>query len=81
MNEAKWEKKCEKRFLFFRWHVHNFKVVDIKENVKIIGKKFGEYESGIYIRRFITTTKSKCLNCGKKEIEKEIEEQTVRQYQ
>ena len=74
------KKKCLKKFLFLKWFEHNFEIVDIAEDVKIIGKKLGEHEVGIYIRRFITTTTNKCKNCGKIKKTKEEKEETIRQY-
>ena len=73
-------KNCSKRFLFFKWFEHDFEVIDIKEDVKIIGKQFGEFETGIFIRRFITTNKSKCKNCREIKNTQEQKEETVRQY-
>ena len=73
-------KKCLKQFLCFTWLKHDFEAVDIKEDVKIIGEKFGEYETGIFIRRFITTTEYKCKNCGLLESKQEQKEEMVRQY-
>ena len=46
------KKKCQKKFLFFKWFEHDFELIDIKEDVKIIGEKCGEWEPGIYVRRF-----------------------------
>jgi|TARA_Y100000310_G_scaffold33937_1_gene32071 hypothetical protein len=71
---------CKREFLFFIWDDHKFSKIDISEDVKIIGKKFGKFETGIFIRKFITTTKYKCKNCGKSKKEVETEEQTIRQY-
>ena len=74
-------KNCTKKFLFFKWLQHDFEGVDIKEDVKIIGKKFREFEVGIYIRQFITTFTDKCKSCGEIRSRVEQKEETVRQYQ
>jgi hypothetical protein len=73
-------KKCQKKFLFFKWVEHDFELVDIKENVKTIGEKCGEWEAGIYVRKFKTLRIYKCKKCGKKKTETETKEETVRQY-
>lgn len=73
-------KNCIKKFLFWSYETHDFDLVDIKEEVKIIGKKYGQYETGIYVRRFITTKFFKCKNCPKEKQSMETKEETCRQY-
>lgn len=62
------------------WLFHKWEEVNIKETVKTIGKRLGQWEEGIYKRVIITTTAYKCERCGTEKEEQNTKEETIRQY-
>ena len=78
--DSKIKKQCSGKILWFYWSKHSFEEIDIKEEIKIIGKKYSASETGIFIRKFITTTIYQCKTCEKKEEKVEIKQEILRQY-
>jgi hypothetical protein len=72
--------KCLKKFLFFSWKSHEWEQTDIKEDRKTIGKKFDEFEVGIYKVVITTTEEYTCKYCGLVKTESSVVTETRRQY-